>query len=79
MYRYLLVVLHSHRHRIEGEEISECDLNVVRDVMYKYSKKAMDKYLSVPELSFLFVNFAAHPQARHFVLAKIDCKGIDYC
>jgi len=78
LYRYLLVVLHSHRHRVEGEDISEAEIAVIRDVMYKYSKKAMEAFIQVPELSFLFLHFATHPSAKQFIMMKIEGKGIEY-
>lgn len=35
------------------------DFSLIRDPMYKYSKKAQDKFFNTPILSFLFVWFAA--------------------
>ena len=42
----LMVVVHSHRHNKEDDFISETsiDFSLVRDTMYKYSKKAQERF-----------------------------------
>jgi len=82
LYKYLTMLLHSHRHKLE-ERVSEAhsfdedtlscsftetELAVVRDVLYKYSRKASETFLQVPELCFLFATFATHPSAEEFIL-----------
>lgn len=47
------------------DESFECsfggeELSLVRDVLYKYSKKAMENFLGIPENCFLFVHFGSH-------------------
>ena len=36
----------------------DADFAVVRDTMYKYSKKAEDRFFSEPMLAFFFLYFA---------------------
>ena len=92
LYKYLTMLLHSHRHNLEervsethplDEESLSCsftetELSVVRDVMYKYSRKASETFLRVPELCFLFAAFATHAAAEEFILSKIEIKGAEY-
>ena len=59
-----LVVL-SHRHNKE-ESISkskakkgELDFSLVRDTMYKYSKKAQERFFKNAFLAFLFIGFSS--------------------
>ena len=91
LYKYLTMLLHSHRHNLEDRvsethdqednlscSFGETELSVVRDVLYKYSKKAQETFLQVPELCFLFANFATHLAASDFILNKIEIKGPEY-
>ena len=90
LYEYLTLLVHSHRHNLEErindtsiDESFECsfggdDLSLVRDVMYKYSKKAMENFLAIPELCFLFVYFGSHSSTQEFILSKVGNKGAEY-
>ncbi len=77
-----LVVL-SHRHNKE-ESITkerskhELDFTLVRDTMYKYSKKAQERFFKISSLSFLFIAFAASPEGIEFIKQKFHEKGQDY-
>jgi len=77
-----LVVL-SHRHNKE-ESISkkkdkhELDFSLVRDTMYKYSKKVQERFFKHPPLAFLFIAFAASPEGIDFINQKFEDKGQDY-
>jgi hypothetical protein len=59
-----LVVL-SHRHNKE-ESINKCasakkgelDFTIVRDTMYKYSKKSQERFFKNAYLAFLFIGFS---------------------
>lgn len=61
----MMAFLFTHRHgkedkflaesRADGDEL---DFDIVRDVMYKYSKKAQDKFFSHPIESFFLISFA---------------------
>ena len=63
-----LVVL-SHRHNKE-ESITkkkdkyELDFSIVRDTMYKYSKKVQERFFKNSPLAFLFIAFAASPEGK---------------
>lgn len=39
------------------------DYDIIRDTMYRYSKKAKENYLKVPILSFFFIWFATNQDA----------------
>jgi len=75
----LLVVVHSHRHNKREDFLSDkLDFSVVRDTMYKYSKKAQQRFFSFPYLAFLLAWFAQSPEGLHFVYQKYQDKGLDY-
>jgi hypothetical protein len=40
---------------------AEPDFSLVREVMYKYSKKSQQDFFESPELCFLFLWFSIHP------------------
>jgi hypothetical protein len=56
----LLGVVHSHRHNKEDNFLHESniDFGIIRDTMYKYSKKAQEKFFQIPALAFLFAWFS---------------------
>ena len=61
----LMVFLFSHRHEKEDLFIRETraaghelDFSVARDVMYKYSKKAQEKFMTYPIECFFLIHFA---------------------
>jgi hypothetical protein len=75
-----LVVL-SHRHNKE-ESFNKCnakkgelDFSLVRDTMYKYSKKAQDRFFKNSFLAFLFIGFASSQEGIIFINEKFDDKG----
>ena len=60
----LCAILFSHRYDKKDMFILECHengaeikFNVIRDVMYKYSKKAQREFMSRPEDAFFLLNF----------------------
>ena len=82
------IVVHSHRYNNSSllelsmssndsrdQSFSEMDFSLVRDVMYKYSKKAQEKFFQVPELCFLYAWFANNPKAM--ALTKLRLEGKD--
>lgn len=76
---YLSLVVFSHRHNKEGaSSLDTLDFTLVRDTMYKYSKKAQDRFLSQPILAYLYIWFAQSPEALEFVYSKFADKGADY-
>jgi len=65
----LSAILFSHRYDKKDQFIIECQLNgteinfnIIRDVMYKYSKKAQRALLSRPEDAFFLMNFQVHKE-----------------
>jgi len=76
----LMVVVHSHRHNKEDAFISEVtiDFSLVRDTMYKYSKKAQERFFSYPVFAFLYIWFASSQEGYDFTKEKFENKGLDY-
>ena len=76
----LTVVVHSHRHNKDDDFISDnsLDFTLVRDTMYKYSKKAQERFFSYPIFAFLFAWFAQSPQGLQFTYQKFHAKGQEY-
>ena len=75
----MMMIVFSHRYNkgdlfineaIEAK--AEINFGVVRDVMYKYSKKAQDRYFSFPVESFLFASFALSDEGHSFLQSKPD-------
>lgn len=68
--RYKMIsMIYSHRHEKDDKFIQEIkqeghslDFDIIRDVMYKYSKKAQDSFLSDPIESFFLIKFADYNQ-----------------
>jgi len=74
----LMMVIFSHRvtkcdrfiREAEQEPNSLVDFSIIRDVMYKYSKKSQDRFFSHPIESFLFAAFAMSDEGNQFVAGK---------
>lgn len=74
-----MAFLFTHRHgkgdkflsetREAGEEL---DFDIVRDVMYKYSKKAQEKFFNSPIECFFLISFATSKEGKDFILKKAD-------
>jgi hypothetical protein len=64
----LMVVVHSHRHNKDDDFISDTpiDFSLVRDTMYKYSKRAQERFFSYPIFAFLFAWFAHSQEGLDF-------------
>lgn len=75
-----MVVVHSHRHNKDDSFISEVpiDFSLVRDTMYKYSKKAQERFFAYPFFAFLFAWFAQSQEGINFTFAKFQGKGDEY-
>lgn len=56
----------------EKEAEANIDFTIVRDVMYKYSKKAQDRYFSYPIEAFLFAAFSLSDEGINFLQNKPD-------
>ena len=53
-------LVHSHRHNKREEQFiveKPIDFDVIRDTMYKYSKKAQEKFFNTPILCYFFIWF----------------------
>jgi len=76
----LMAVVHSHRHNKGDPFIAEStvDFSLVRDTMYKYSKKAQERFFSLPVFAFLFAWFASSEMGLLFTQAKFKSKGEEY-
>ena len=75
----LMIFLFSHRHEKEDLFITETraagdvlDFSIVRDVMYKYSKKAQEKFLTYPIECFFLIKFAESKEGWQFIIKKAD-------
>lgn len=68
----LSMVVLSHRHNKEDtiakkDERMDLDFTLVRDTMYKYSKKAQERFFRNPCLAFLFLSFASSRDGLNFI------------
>lgn len=76
----MLMIVFSHRYskgdkfiiEAEAEPDTLVDFTVVRDVMYKYSKKAQDRFFALPIEAFLFSAFALSDEGMVFLMSKPD-------
>lgn len=73
----LCAILFSHRYDKKDMFILECQdsgaeikFNIIRDVMYRYSKKAQRELMSRPEDAFFLLNFAGSQKGRDFIEQK---------
>ena len=74
MQLHTIMILFSHRSTKNDPFMQEepIDFEVVRDVMYKYSKKAQDKYFACPVESFMFAAFALSTEGQEYLRNKPD-------
>lgn len=49
---------------------TQVDFQLVRETMYKYSKKAEDRFFKNPCMAFLFIKFAQSPLAKTQIMNK---------
>ena len=54
---------------------TDVDFMLVRDTMYKYSKKAEDKFFRNPCLAYFFVQFATSSQGKTYIQNKLSKTG----
>lgn len=82
----MMMIVFSHRYSKGDVFILEAEKNapvgkavidfaIIRDVMYKYSKKAQDRYFSFPIEAFLFAAFSLSEEGLHFLKNKPDNQG----
>lgn len=75
--RSLAAILFSHRYDkkdkfiLEQKELKqEINFGMIRDVMYKYSKKAQREFVSVQSNAFLLLNFVGTVKGKEFIDQK---------
>ena len=76
----MMMIVFSHRYskgdvfiqEAEAEPDSLVDFTIIRDVMYKYSKKAQDRFFSLPIESFFFAAFSLSDEGLQFLQSKPD-------
>merc|ERR1712166_1636495 len=84
----MMLIVFSHRYSKGDRFIMEAeqeapddepvvDFTIIRDVMYKYSKKAQDRYFSLPVKAFLFAAFSLSDEGLLFLKSKPDNQGDD--
>jgi|LauGreDrversion4_2_1035121.scaffolds.fasta_scaffold265622_1 hypothetical protein len=68
----LKLVVFAHRYNKDDEFMANPIINfdVIRDPMYRFSRSAEKKFLSVPVLSYLLAWFAKSPAGQNFVALK---------
>ncbi|TNV80726.1 hypothetical protein FGO68_gene16530 [Halteria grandinella] len=74
----LSMVVLSHRHNKEDtiakkDERLDLDFSLVRDTMYKYSKRVQERFFKVPCLSFLFLSFATSANGKGLTEWTLKC------
>ena len=70
----MIGMIYSHRYEKGDNFIKEIskeghslDFELIRDVMYKYNKKAEDNFLADPILSFILINFADFNETEYLL------------
>jgi len=70
----MMAFVYAHRHNkddkfiLETKQAGFIDFSIVRDVMYKYSKKAQDRFFEQPIEAYFFAKFAQ--LGREFIQNK---------
>ena len=81
----MMPIIFSHRYSKGDRFITEAekdqnvenpvvDFSIIRDVMYKYSRKSQDRFFSYPVESFLFAAFSLSDEGILFLKSKPDNK-----
>lgn len=67
--------LNKNSYRQNTQDKMYFDFDILRDCMYKYSKKAQDKYFQYMFEAYFFAKFAASEDGYEFILSKEDMIG----
>lgn len=69
-----IMILFSHRYTKNDLFLLQepIEFDIIRDVMYKYSKKAQDKYFAHPVECFMFAAFALSEEGQIYLRNKPD-------
>lgn len=80
----MMMIVFSHRYckgdlfineATNSDNENSIDFSIVRDVMYKYSKKAQDRFFAHPIQAFLFATFSLSDEGLQFLKCKPDNMG----
>ena len=50
---------------------TQVEFSVIRDTMYRYSKKAEEKFFQYPVFAFIFLNFALSKKGIEYTRLKL--------
>lgn len=76
----LSIVLSHHFQKEDIKKIvlgTSVDFKLVRDTMYKYSKKAEEKFFQSPCMAYFFIQFANSPQGKSYIQNKLYRSGLN--
>jgi len=68
-------------HHFQKEDIKKMvqgtsvDFQMVRDTMYKYSKKAEERFFTDPCFAYFFIQFAKSEQGKQYIENKLGNSG----
>lgn len=71
----LSIVLSHHHQKADIKRIVEgtsVDFKLVRDTMYKYSKKAEEKFFQNSCMAYFFIQFSQSPQGKSYIQNKLS-------
>lgn len=71
----LSIVLSHHHQKADIKRIVEgtsVDFKLVRDTMYKYSKKAEEKFFQNGCMAYFFIQFSRSPQGKSYIQNKLS-------
>lgn len=70
---YMTMIIYSNYYNKSIPEISELeiDFTLVRNLVYKFSKKALEKFFEVPTFAFLFIYFTMTLKEGGFLKKKL--------
>lgn len=64
-------------HHFQKEDIKKMvkgtsvDFQIVRDTMYKYSKKAEERFFTNPCMAYFFIQFACSDKGKDYIANKL--------
>ena len=51
------------------------DFQIVRDTMYKYSKKAEERFFTNPCMAYFFIQFEKNEKGKDYIATKLAKTG----
>jgi hypothetical protein len=70
----LSIVLSHHFQKSDIKKMTKgtsVDFQLVRETMYKYSKKAEERFFKNPCVAFFFIQFASSQRGKDYITAKL--------